>query len=316
MDRKITTKNLPEFLVKSIKANQRVFTKREVFCSVKDAVQISGSAHAPQFDNFDYAYDMVVDLKSKSVTFPQNGLSPNQTKTVNLHEDEFLVSGDKLQNYASITCNSLTYEKHFGDLKTVSQMLKGAALELVRLRTTRKIAEGSGSIQFEIPKETKRFMDLVPELQRLVRSLYKDTLLGKARVHVFGGEDDYITRKVVGYLEHHGIIVSFKDPAVGKKGASEGLTPADANKLKHFFETEAKSPSIKALVTEDRGTCVLGNGISVIIGSGRKEKEVPVFRNCWTQAEQSKAIQEMIEKAEKKFPEYAGKIFYKCGVMD
>lgn len=127
MSHKILSKNLPDFLLSSIKRNQKKFTKREISCDIKDSVQVGGSMHAPEYDNFDYSYYMVVDLKSRSVSFPQDGLQPNDSKSVRLENDQFLVYGDKMSGYASITCNSATHDKHFGDLKTVNQMLKGAS---------------------------------------------------------------------------------------------------------------------------------------------------------------------------------------------
>lgn len=133
MQRNVKTSDLPKFLVSSIKDNQKKFTKRDVSVRVADSEQIGGSMHAPQYDNFDYSYYILVDLKSRSVEFPQKGLQPNQTKSVRIEDDQFLVYGNKLENYASLTCNSNTFDKHFGDLKTVTQMLKGATLELMRL---------------------------------------------------------------------------------------------------------------------------------------------------------------------------------------
>lgn len=60
-------------------------------------------------------------------------------------------------------------------------------------------------VQFEIPSSAK-FMDLVPELQRL--TLSRECMLGEMKVHV-SGEDEYLVRKAVGYLEHHGVVASF-----------------------------------------------------------------------------------------------------------
>jgi hypothetical protein len=102
-----------------------------------------------------------------------------------------------------------------------------------------------------------------------------------------------------------------------QKIAGDYLKPEDAKKLEQFFASE--HPKVKSLVTPDVGTSVLGNGISVwVVPSPRHKnpKRTHVFRNPWTQAEQYKAIEELIERAEKKFPEYKGKIVYEAGNMD
>jgi len=95
------------------------------------------------------------------------------------------------------------------------------------------------------------------------------------------------------------------------------LKPEDAKKLETFFKSE--QDRVENLVTPDVGTSVLGNGISVyVVPSPRHKKpqKIYVFRNPWTQAEQPRAIEEMISRAEKKFPEYKGKIQYEWGRMD
>jgi hypothetical protein len=95
------------------------------------------------------------------------------------------------------------------------------------------------------------------------------------------------------------------------------LKPEDAKKLEAFFKSEQNR--VENLVTPDVGTSVLGNGISVyVVPSPRHKKpqKVYIFRNPWTQAEQPRAIEEMISRAEKKFPEYKGKIQYEWGRMD
>lgn len=59
-----------------------------------------------------------------------------------------------------------------------------------------------------IVKESS-FGDILPRLERLIEDMSTELLLGKARVHVTG-EDEYLVRKTVGYLENAGFIVSFQ----------------------------------------------------------------------------------------------------------
>lgn len=61
-------------------------------------------------------------------------------------------------------------------------------------------------------KDGESFSQLLPRLEKLVKSLSKEALMGNARVHVSGGNDDYITRKAVGYLENNGILVGWDEP--------------------------------------------------------------------------------------------------------
>jgi hypothetical protein len=102
-----------------------------------------------------------------------------------------------------------------------------------------------------------------------------------------------------------------------KKDQENYLKPDEAKKLEDFFKSEQHK--VENLVTPDVGTSVLGNGISVyVIPSPRHKKPEKryVFRNPWTQAEQPRAIEEMISRAERKFPEFKGRIQYEWGRMD
>ena len=68
--------------------------------------------------------------------------------------------------------------------------------------------QSEGETMFII-KESN-FGDILPRLECLTEDMNTELLLGKARVHVTG-EDEYLVRKAVGYLENAGFIVSFRE---------------------------------------------------------------------------------------------------------
>ena len=99
-----------------------------------------------------------------------------------------------------------------------------------------------------------------------------------------------------------------------KQAATEGMTPQQAAELEKFFKMEQH----KVTPGPDRGTCVLGNGISVVVQEKGKRRltRKKIFGNPWTQAEQYEAINNMIDAAKKKYPELADFIDYEPGNMD
>lgn len=99
-----------------------------------------------------------------------------------------------------------------------------------------------------------------------------------------------------------------------KLAAVEFATPEQANALEHFLKMEQHNVH----PDPDRGTCVLGNGISIAVLEPRKRKPTKrtVFRNPWSQCEQREALYKMMEAAKHKFPEIAHLIRYEAGVMD
>lgn len=68
----------------------------------------------------------------------------------------------------------------------------------------------------------------------------------------------------------------------------------------------------------DRGTCVLGNGITAdYLAKGcRKPKRTYIFTNPWTQGEQYDAINELLVKVREHFPEFAEQFHYEYGRID
>lgn len=130
---KIPTKNLPDFLKKALK--DRKFTKREISVDIKDVAHVYPNEHASQYDNFDYSYSDLANLKNRSVQIDlQKGVKSDH-KEVHLADDDVLISGDRINNYASLTMSEKTFNNHFSeDLKTVNKMLKGAVLELLNLK--------------------------------------------------------------------------------------------------------------------------------------------------------------------------------------
>ena len=91
------------------------------------------------------------------------------------------------------------------------------------------------------------------------------------------------------------------------------LTESEAKELSDFLY--ANVPKVTHLISQDRGSCVLGNCISaLVIRKGcRKPSESKVFSNRWSQCEQPEPMRELIKLALEKYPEYSKAIFYNSG---
>lgn len=129
----VQKKNLPDFLKRHLK--ERKFNKLKIKVDLKDVARVYPNQHAPQYDNFDYSYYDLADLNTRSVQSDlQNGVK-SEHKEVHLDQGKVLITGDRISGYAYLFMNEDTFNKHFNDdLKSVSEMLKGAALELLRLK--------------------------------------------------------------------------------------------------------------------------------------------------------------------------------------
>ena len=75
--------------------------------------QVSGSNHAPQYDNFDYSYAVMLNLNNGTTHDLQTGMMMNESKSVALNEGDVLIEGDKHAHYASITVNQDTFNHYF-----------------------------------------------------------------------------------------------------------------------------------------------------------------------------------------------------------
>lgn len=98
------------------------FAKREIAIKVDSAATVYGNTHAPEYDNFDYSYAIMVNLSNGVTDDLQTGMNPTEHKTVSLNKDDVIVEGDKHAHYASLTMNSETFSKHFPP--EVQQQLK------------------------------------------------------------------------------------------------------------------------------------------------------------------------------------------------
>ena len=103
-----------------------------------------------------------------------------------------------------------------------------------------------------------------------------------------------------------------------KETTTMKLTEKDVAKVKQYMEMIAHHPAVKAMVVPDRGSCVLGNKITMSYYPPRCKhpRTATVAYNNWTQAEQYGALKKMIEMVKKEFPEYADAIKYDCGNID
>jgi hypothetical protein len=141
----VQSKNLPDFLKRHLKT--RKFSKRTISVDIKSSVSVYPNQHAAEYDNFDYSYHDLADVSSGSVkTDIQEKGSNGKSFEKSLSKGEIIISGDRLNGYASLTMNQETFNKYFNeDLKSVTDMLKGAALELLSLRKAKLSLENSAS---------------------------------------------------------------------------------------------------------------------------------------------------------------------------
>jgi hypothetical protein len=131
---KVKSKDLPKALKNYL--NDRKFKSREISIDISDVGHLRSNDHAPEYDNFDYSYFDVMNLKSGKVEKDVNSDLTKQFKATkssqlgkkSLLTDEVLISGDRLDGYASLTMSQNTFDRYFGDLGKVEKMLKGSSL--------------------------------------------------------------------------------------------------------------------------------------------------------------------------------------------
>jgi hypothetical protein len=110
-DERIKSKNLPNEVKRILKNNR--FSKREIKLEISNSIQAYANQHAPQYDNFDYSYQVIVNIKNGQITDIQKGLEGNQTKEHTLNDNEVAISGDRVSGYATLKCNFDTFEQNF-----------------------------------------------------------------------------------------------------------------------------------------------------------------------------------------------------------
>ena len=118
---KIPTKSLPVAIKKTL--SNGGFSKREIEVKVKSETKAHGSMHAPEADNFDYGYTWKVNVNGGSEEDLQHGLKMNESKEVQIGNNEVVVDGDKHANYATLTVNSETYDKYFKPYEKAASLL-------------------------------------------------------------------------------------------------------------------------------------------------------------------------------------------------
>jgi hypothetical protein len=86
--------------------------------------------------------------------------------------------------------------------------------------------------------------------------------------------------------------------------------------VRNIIETNLHK--VQNLITEDRGTCIIGEGIDIWVMAPRAKypKRVNVFTQYWTQGDQPKAIKALIGAVIQEVPEWDGCLSYNCGRMD
>lgn len=109
MGDKIPTNSLPDKLKSYAK---KMHNKRTVYLNVKDSVNVGGSMHSPEHDNFDYSYVVEVDLNSGHVTDARQGLKMMDSKSLPVKPDHAVVEGDSHSGYMSVTVNPETAKKY------------------------------------------------------------------------------------------------------------------------------------------------------------------------------------------------------------
>lgn len=105
--------------------------------------------------------------------------------------------------------------------------------------------------------------------------------------------------------------------AKNPQGSKKHLTQEEFNEVKEFLDKEIQNVP-EYLISEDIGTCVGGNNIEgyVLKKGCRKPIINTLAHNIWSQTEQPKALQYLIDKVLKKWPQYKELIHYNCGWMD
>jgi hypothetical protein len=83
--------------------------------------------------------------------------------------------------------------------------------KVIKLKKIAASLRQASKEKFKIEKG-ESFSQLMPKLESFSMKYEPDT-----KVHVSGGDDDYITRKVVGYLENQGFIVTWDEPKTAAK---------------------------------------------------------------------------------------------------
>lgn len=95
------------------------------------------------------------------------------------------------------------------------------------------------------------------------------------------------------------------------------LTFDEVQEIREYIESIEDSVPEK-LIKPDRGASISGNGISVFgihTKGKRKPSEKTIWWQSWTQAEQPDAINWILKKVYKKFPDYKEAITYDYGRM-
>ena len=115
---KIPSKSLPRSLKDLLKHNG--FNKREIEVKIDNSTRVSGSNHAPEYDNFDYGYTVMLNMGGGNPVSLQTGMSPNDSKTVALNKGEVVIDGDKHAHYATLTMTQETFNDYFQQTKAAS----------------------------------------------------------------------------------------------------------------------------------------------------------------------------------------------------
>jgi hypothetical protein len=95
------------------------------------------------------------------------------------------------------------------------------------------------------------------------------------------------------------------------------LTVNQVREIQAIIQNEISSPTFQNLLTEDRGASIIGEGIDadVMLPRKRNPRRAQIFTQRFTQGDQPKAIQHLIEWVEAMMPEVKGLLKYNCGRM-
>jgi len=177
---KIPSKSLPQHLKNVLK--EYGFNKREIEVKVDNSAKVYGSNHAPEYDNFDYGYAVMVDLNGGVSHDLQSGMKPNEQKSVPLNKNEVLIDGDKHTHYATLTMSQETFDKSFQQTKAASLRAEIAALE-------KRAASGTNYVE-QLEEGIKKIEDA---LKHLDSHSYAVTKMKEDLKHLNQDHDKFMT---------------------------------------------------------------------------------------------------------------------------